>query len=200
MSTQFSIQYYNTAFLWQIMGSFNSHSFSIERLSCMLTSMHEMHSRRAIPWCHLNLCLNIGNHFYVLFLRKHFRNAHSEKLQEKSSIAWCILRHENETVAHRTLKQNGGNYETPCNQRGPWQAERGLMSHCATLELQGSTANQPPRRGSIYLQDHSSPPSPRRKKGNQRTISMCCYSHCHIPPPPTADSQIKVHRWPGGTG
>lgn len=41
----------------------------------------------------------------------------------------------------------GENYEALCNQGGPCKAERSLMSWCVTAELQGCTANQPPRRG-----------------------------------------------------
>lgn len=41
----------------------------------------------------------------------------------------------------------GDNYEALCNHRGPCKAERSLMSWYVTLELQGCTANQPPRRG-----------------------------------------------------
>lgn len=48
-------------------------------------------------------------------------------------------------TGHQSRKRD--NYKATCNQGGPWQAEWGLMSQRVTPELQGSTANQPPRRG-----------------------------------------------------
>lgn len=41
----------------------------------------------------------------------------------------------------------GDNYEALCNQGGPCQAKRSLMSRYVTPELRGCTANQTPRRG-----------------------------------------------------
>lgn len=40
----------------------------------------------------------------------------------------------------------GDNYEAACNQGGPCQAKRSLMSQHVTPELRGCTANQTPRR------------------------------------------------------
>lgn len=82
---------------------------------------------------------------------KHFKCAYSEKRLEKVkhrvaySLTWRWDGSTPDTKAE--CRGWGDNYEAPCNQGGPWQAERGLMSRCVNPQLQGSTANQPPRRG-----------------------------------------------------
>lgn len=130
---------------------------------------------------------------HIPFMGRHFKCVYSEKQQEKSSIVWRILWHEDEVAAHRTLKQNGGQlWSTVAITGGPWQAEQGLMSQCVTPS---SWAPQLINHQGRAWGARSLKPSITTQGGRQSR------AHFHVllfpPPPPTFNSQIKVHRWPG---
>lgn len=58
----------------------------------------------------------------------------------------CVLHSLTRSWDSSTPDRMGDNYEALCNQGRPCNAEHGLMSQYVTPELQGSKANQPPRR------------------------------------------------------
>ncbi len=134
--------------------------------------------------------------WHVPVIWKHFKCVHSEKQQEKSSIVWRILWHKwwngstpdtkaewGTIMKHRAIKG------VPDRLSKVWWASVSLWSSRAPqlINHQGGAWGARSLKPSITMLGGRQSPA-----------------HFHVllfppptSPPPTFDSQIKVHRWPG---